>query len=138
MQGLPNWGWWLGLGGMLLAQVARAHEPAIAERPAPRPVYTAEQLARLVEELNADSFAAREDATRQLRAAGAPAIGRGLEPELTRAHSGLERRRGVEEPAWVVGQRSDTGQKKVYPSTPPKMFRLVPSKNRSYRKASVK
>lgn len=49
-------------------------QPAIAEKPAPKPKLTAAQIAKLVEDLGARKFAVREEATKQLLAAGTPAV----------------------------------------------------------------
>jgi hypothetical protein len=49
-------------------------QPAVAEKPAPKPIYTAEQIAQLVEDLGAEKFTVRESAMRDLREAGLPAI----------------------------------------------------------------
>ena len=54
---------------------ARAEPPAVAEKPAPEVPLTGEQIAQLVENLGAEKFSLREQAMRELRDAGKPAIG---------------------------------------------------------------
>ncbi len=50
------------------------NRPAVAEKPAAKPVLTAAQIAKLVKDLGAEKFAVREAATRDLREAGQPAV----------------------------------------------------------------
>jgi hypothetical protein len=52
---------------------AQAQEPAATAPPAKAPAATAEQIAHWIRQLGDDSFLVREDATRSLIAAGAPA-----------------------------------------------------------------
>ena len=56
------------------AVAQRVDRPAVAAKPVPRPVYTAEQIAGFVEDLGAREFAVREEAMQKLREAGRPAI----------------------------------------------------------------
>jgi hypothetical protein len=49
-------------------------QPAVAEKPAPKPILTAGQIAQLVKDLGAEKFSVRESAMRDLREAGLPAI----------------------------------------------------------------
>lgn len=60
----------LGSGPSGLAE----DQPAVAEKPAPKPILTAEQIAQRVEDLGAETFSVREAAMRELREAGLPAI----------------------------------------------------------------
>lgn len=53
---------------------AASLQPAVAEKPAPKPKLTEEQIAKLVDDLGARKFAVREEAMKQLLDAGEPAV----------------------------------------------------------------